>query len=214
MILTFITALLLGLDSYYDYVGVVLPWNSEFRIFGYNLSIAGFWHKLFHPLNEGEKIIPLWHSLALARWGTVCSNLAITAILAAFIHQAQTRSQCDLAFAVTITAMLLVSPVTWDTSLLLLLVPITVIACKNRNSQLEWIPLVLVLILPIIWLPQPVLTILLTGGRTITMAPPLFLLGAASLKFYALLGTFILGLLALRTDIVTASQDTAKQGIQ
>ena len=206
--LTLITALVLGQDSYHDYVGVVLPWNSEFRIIGFNLSIAGFWHKLFHPNNEGEKIIPLWHSLAMARWGTLFSNLAITIIVVIATRQAQTRSQQDLAFATIVTAMLLVSPVTWDTSLLLLLVPIAIIASHTKNHQLVWVPIALMLILPIVWLPQPLLTILVTAGRTIEVAPPSFLLGAASLKFYALLGTLVLGLLAPRADCAQARNGT------
>jgi Glycosyltransferase family 87 len=202
--LTFITALVLGPDSYHDYVGIVLPWNSEFRIIGFNLSIAGFWHKLFHPCNEGEKIIPLWHSLVVARWGTLFSNLAISVIVAISTRQARTRSQQDLAFATIVTAMLLVSPVTWDTSLLLLLVPIAIIACNTRNHQSGWAPIALMLILPTVWLPQPLLTILATAGRTIEVAPPSFLLGVASLKFYALLGTLALALLALRADYAQA----------
>ena len=87
--LTLITVWVLGADSYVDYIRTVLPWNSEFRIFGYNLSIAGFWHKLFHPLNEGERIIPVWRSLIVARVGTILSNLAITIVLIAFTYQVQ-----------------------------------------------------------------------------------------------------------------------------
>ena len=202
--LTLITVWVLGVDSYLDYMGTVLPWNSEFRIFGYNLSIAGFWHKLFHPLNEGERIIPVWRSLVLARGGTILSNLAITIVLIAFLNRAQTPAQCDYAFTTTMTAMLLVSPVTWDTSLLLLLLPITVLACHRQNPRSNWMPAVLLLILPIVWLPQPLLTTLFTGGRTITVISPSFLLGAASLKFYALLATFVSGLIALRLDVVSA----------
>jgi hypothetical protein len=202
--LTLITALILGEDAYHDYITIVLPWNAEFRIFGYNISIAGLWHKLFYPLNPGEKIIPIWQSLALARWGTLLSNLAITLIIVAFTRRAQTRAQCDLAFAITMTAMLLVSPVTWDISLLLLLVPVSVIGCHTANLQGGWISIALVLILPIVWLPQPLLTTLVTAGRTIDVAPPSFLLGAASLKFYALVAIFILGLVALRADKVNA----------
>jgi hypothetical protein len=210
LILTSVTVIVLGLDSYRDYLGVVLPWNSEFRIFGYNLSIAGFWHKLFHPLNEGEKIIPLWHSLALARWGTVLSNLVITAIVVNSTAHARTQSQRDLAFALIMTAMLLISPVTWDTSLLLLLVPVTIIACSMGTIQPRWIPVALILILPVVWLPQPLLTTLLMAGRTIEVVPPSFLLGAASLKFYALLGTFALALTALHVNRANTQYDTAE----
>ena len=206
LVLTLVTALVLGLESYYDYVGIVLPWNSQFRIFGYNLSIAGFWHKLFHPLNEGEKIVPLWHSLAVAWWGTVVSNLVITTVLITFSYRARTPAQCDLAFASTLTAMLLVSPVTWDTSLLLLLVPMTVIAASRQNRLSRWMQVALMLLLVIVWLPQPLMTILLTGGRTMTVVPPSFLLGVGSVKFYALLGTFAVGLLALHAELIAGRQ--------
>ena len=87
--LTLATALILGPAAFHDYATVVLPWNSEFRILSYNISIAGLWHKLFHPI-QGEMIDPLWPSLALARWGTLLSNLAIIAIVATFVYRART----------------------------------------------------------------------------------------------------------------------------
>ena len=47
--LTLVTALVLGLDTYHDYMSVVLPGQSKFQGFGYNLSIAGLWHKAVRP---------------------------------------------------------------------------------------------------------------------------------------------------------------------
>jgi hypothetical protein len=202
--LTFITALILDMHTYYDYMTIVLPQNAQCRILGFNLSLSGFWYKLFYPLDPAERIIPIWRSLALARCGTLLSNLVITAIVIAFTRRVQTRSQRDLAFAITMTAMLLVSPVTWDISLVLLLVPISVIGCNTANVHARWIPAALVVILPIIWLPQLNLTVFLTGGRTIEAITPSFLIGAASIKFYALLGTFTLGLTALHAEEVNA----------
>ena len=61
-----------------------------------------------------------------ARYGTLCCDLLITAIVAIFAYRARFPAQQDLAFASTLTAMLLVSPVSWDASLPLLLVPIAV----------------------------------------------------------------------------------------
>ena len=199
--LTIITALILGLDAYHDYIGIVLPWNADFRAFGYNLSIAGLWHKLFNPLAESEKIVPLWRSLALARWGSFCSILVLTLILVVFIRKARTHSQRDLAFATTVVAMLLASPVTWDVSLLLLLVPITVIGCHIGNIQQNGISAALALILLIVWLPQSALEQLLTNGRPMEVFRPSFLLGVASIKFYALLGTVALSLIVLSAEL-------------
>ena len=121
MSLTVITILVLGLDTYDDYIRVVLPWNAEFRILFPNISVAGLWHKLFHPV-ASEKVIPLWSSLAFARWGTLASNLIITAIVVIVANRARNSAgSATLALATTMTAMLLVSPVTWDISLPILL---------------------------------------------------------------------------------------------
>ncbi len=199
--LTVITVLILGLDAYHDYIGIVLPWNADFRAFGYNLSIAGLWHKLFNPLVEAEKIIPVWRSLALARWGSFCSILVLTAILLAFIRKARTHSQRDLAFVTTMVAMLLASPVTWDVTLLLLLVPITVIGCHIGNRQQNGMSAALAVIMLIVWLPQSLLEQLLTDGKPMEFVGPSFLLGVASVKFYALLATFVVGLIVLNAEL-------------
>ncbi len=126
--LTIVTIAILGLDPYCDYVQVVLPAQTRFRSLSYNCAIAGFWYKLFDPVGESGLVIPLWSCPALARFGTLLSDLAITVIVGAVAYQARTRSQQDLAFAAVVTAMLLVSPVTWDNSLPLLLMPIAVLA--------------------------------------------------------------------------------------
>jgi alpha-1,2-mannosyltransferase len=207
--LTFVTALILGSDAFHDYATVVLPWNADFRILGYNISIAGLWHKLFHPI-QGEMIEPLWPSLAVARWGTLLSNLAITAMVATVVHRARTLTERDLAFATTVTAMLLVSPVTWDHSLLLLLVPIAVIARSAEKSP--WMPAALALILAIDWIPENTLRELAKAGRSFTVVPWTFMLGAPSLKFYALLGTFALGIGALRAEQANTRRATADGG--
>jgi len=208
--LTFATALVLGPDAFHDYATVVLPWNKDFRILGYNISIAGLWHKLFHPI-QGEMIEPLWPSLAVARWGTLLSNLAITLIVATVVHRARTLTERDLAFATTVTAMLLVSPVTWDHSLLLLLVPIAVIARSAEKSR--WIPAALPLILAIDWIPENTLRELAKAGRSFTVIPWTFMLGAPSLKFYALLGIFALGIASLRTEEANIPPTTLDGGL-
>jgi hypothetical protein len=94
--------------------------------------------------------------------------------------------------------MLLVSPVTWDTSLPLLLVPIAVLARSAKTSR--WTPAILVLILVILWMPQIVLTKLALAGRSIRVASWTFMLGAPSLKFYALLTMLVMGLAAFRAE--------------
>jgi alpha-1,2-mannosyltransferase len=203
-ILTLFTVLVLGCDTYHDYVCVILPHQARFRSFGYNLSIAGLWHKLFDPVGERGWMTPLWPSPVLARWGTVCSDLAITALVTMCAYQARTAAQRDLAFGITVTATLLVSPVTWDISLPLLLVPAAVIARNIEGSR--WAPAVLVSILLIIWTPQILLTKLALGGRSLSVAPWTFMIGAPSIKFYALLAIFALGLAVLQVKMLSAGQ--------
>jgi alpha-1,2-mannosyltransferase len=196
--LTLVTATVLGLDTYRDYMSVILPYQSKFRGFGYNLSIAGLWYKMFDPASDKGPVDPLWPNTALAYWGALCSNLTITLIVARVVYRARTLTERDVALASTVTAMLLVSPVTWDFSLPLLLVPIAVIARSAGKSP--WMPAALVLILTIDWTPQNTLTALAQAGRSFTVFPWTFVLGAPSLKFYALLGTFALGLAAFRVE--------------
>jgi alpha-1,2-mannosyltransferase len=208
--LTLLTIAILGWDTYRDYVCVILPHQARFRSFGYNLSIAGLWHKLFDPVGERGWMTPLWFNPALARWGTVLSDLAITAGVATCAYRAKTAEQQDLAFGVMVTAMLLVSPVTWDISLPLLLVPIAVIA--RGAAGFRWLPAVLMLTLLLVWMPQILLTKLALGGRSLSVAPWTFMIGAPSIKFYALLAIFGLGLVALRAKTANTSPGTAAGG--
>ncbi len=199
--LTALTALVLGVDTYYDYIFLVLQNQAKFRSFAYNLSIAGFWHKLFDPAVETGPVQSLWFSPALARWATLVSNLAITIVVMVLARRAKSPLQRDLAFASAITAMLLVSPVTWDFSLPLLLVPFALIARCACTSHTRWITAALLLILAIDWVPQNLLTEICQTGRSSGMFPWTFMLGAPSLKFYALLSTFLLGLASIRCEM-------------
>jgi hypothetical protein len=198
--LTLLTALVLGWDSYYEYLHVVNYSQSKFRSFAYNLSVAGFWHKLFDPVAETGPVEALWPSPVLARWGTLVTDLIITTIVVILTRQAQTPVQRDLAFATTVTAMLLVSPVTWDFSLPLLLVSITIIGARVESLHARGMVVALLLILTIDWIPQNILTELMRAGSSSSVFRWTFMLGAPSLKFYALLGTFVIGLACFRAE--------------
>jgi len=194
--LTVVTATLLGLGAYLDYVQVVLPAQTRFRSLGYNYAIAGLWSKLFDPVGEGGCMTPLWPCPILARYGTLLSDLAITAVVATFAYRARTRLQQDLVFASSATAMLLVSPVTWDASLALLLVPIAVAA--RHADRPRWMPIALLLIVALICMPQQLMTRLALGGHSVPAVSWAFMLGAPSLKSYALLGLLAFQLAAFR----------------
>ena len=186
-----LTALILGRQAYHDYVQLVMPGLSVFRSYEYNLSLAGFWHKLFDPVAEAELIRPLWSCPGLASSATLLSDLAVTALIVIAAHGARDTTQRDFAFTAVVTAMLLVSPITWDFSLPLLLVPIMVLSFGTGTRRSLCAMLLLGTVLTVFWLPQDLLTDL--AGRPVTKASPFFLLGMPSVKFYGILG--LLGLI-------------------
>ena len=90
LLLNLATASILGADAYRDYIRIVLPRLSVFQGFGYNLSIAGLWHKLFDPAAEVTFASPLWPSATVAHWGTLTSDLLITVIIVRLAARAHT----------------------------------------------------------------------------------------------------------------------------
>jgi hypothetical protein len=204
MALTALTVAILGFDAYRDYVQFVLPAQTRFRSLGYNHAVAGLWHKFFDPAGENGLVVPLWSCPALAKCGTLVSDLVITIVVAAMSHQARTIVQRDLAFASVITAMVLVSPVSWDTSLLLLLVPVAVVA--HHASGKCRMQVVLLAIAILIWLPQQALTNLALGGTPVRPMSWVFMLGSPSLKSYALLGLFALEVAAFRAARIASRE--------
>ena len=198
--LNLLAAFTLGLDSYHDYIETVIPEQAKFWSCGYNLSITGFWHKLFNPIAETGLVDPLWLSPSLAHGGTLFSSLVLTIIVATCVYLSQSPIQHDLTFGMTVTAMILVSPVAWDFSLPLLLVPLALIAHAAMISGSRWIPVALCLILVITWIPQNTLTELAWTDHSVHTLPWTFMLGAPSLKFYGLLAVFVLTVVTFRAE--------------
>lgn len=203
--INFLAMLVLGIDTYKDYIEIVIPWNAEFRLLGYNLSIAGLWHKLFYPV-PAERIVPLWSSLVVARWGTVLSNLIVTLVVARVVNQAHSVSQTDFAFAATTTAMLLVSPITWDTALPILLVTFALMAHIAVINEWHWLMAALALILVINSTALQILTLISQLGHVTDNYSWVFMLGFPSLKFYALVVTLTLSLVLLKTMAVSPNE--------
>jgi len=112
--------------------------------------------------------------------------------------RARTLRERDLAFSASVVGMILVSPLSWSHSLVLLVVPIGVLL-RATTGPWRWVLLVCLVVL---WLPDTFVTGLLFGRAfaeaLIGPAPPLLtpaetLLGAAA-PHYALLGLFLLTL--------------------
>lgn len=207
VLITALTALVLGPQAYADYFWHVLPRTSLWRSDWHNLSLSGVWFKLFDPRKQlpPVEIQPLLWSPVLAWLGAGCGAVALMAVLYRVVSRLRSPEDADLAFAVCVLAMLLVSPITWDHYLLLLVLPIFILWQRlPRGGYGREILMICLFIL--CWEPWMVAEhglILLDAGHNRSsgewIAKPLETLTALSIPCYAILGLFVLGVLAART---------------
>ncbi len=197
LILSVLTASILGVEAYRSYFLTVLPEIQWFRVGWNNNSFWGFWSRLFDPSPEHERdrslTEPLYYSPTLATTLALASSVAITGILALALRRASQGRRCDLTFTLAVTAMLLVSPICWEHYLLLLLVPLASIWVGLPKSG--FMRVAFLVIVAAFWLGYPVTwTAFGLNGR---VATPVDSVGILSYQFYALLGFFALALLQL-----------------
>ncbi len=134
--LTGFALLLFGKQAFAEYVEVVLPFVSGFRCHWYNIALNGIWSRSFLG-SEREAVIPLLHSPLLAGAGLWVSLAALVLATAWATRQAKTPTEFDAAFGLNLTAMLLVAPLTWNHSLVLLL---PWLFCLRRQTPARIIP--------------------------------------------------------------------------
>jgi hypothetical protein len=212
-LLSTVTVTVLGPDSYRDYVQQSMPalqkhWNSW-----PNASILGFWSKLFGVNNPRSRVEPLWSNPSLALGGAAACCAVVGALLWWALRRARTVVELDLAFGLTVIAMLLVSPLTWDHYFLLLLVPLAVLWRELPRSGLARNAFRAILVL--LWVPPLLLYKRFIPGDWLSgTATPWHSLLVLSLQFYALVGLFVLGIvvLALSGNRSTAAPNEDMQG--
>ena len=191
--LTALTATLFGPTVYLHYIREALPEVTVFYDWWPNVSLPGFWRKLFD--GPSGRVIPLWHSPLLARVGILLSWGIVLTFLARAVLSARSRAAYDRTFGLTLTAMLLLSPITWDHYAVLLLLPLALLWMElppgdRRNSF--FVCVILLFMTPMIYW---YLLIGATMKTWLTMvATPWQALVALSLPCYALVGLFVLGL--------------------
>jgi hypothetical protein len=139
-------AFLFGLGDMIYYARHVVPEVDAWRSAWLNCSLAGFWSRLFDVTDVGTR--EWFHAPLLARALTYLTSAALTVAVAWRSWNANNRQQRDLAFAAAIVAMLLASPVTWDHSLLVLVLPICVAWYYTRTAQKSQAALIAFLLLP------------------------------------------------------------------
>ena len=194
---TGLTAAVLGRESYADYVRLVLPHlGSDFRNSWPNLSLCGFWYKLFDGSATGRHAISLWPNPRAALVASAASCLAVVVVYAVAVLRTRSLPERDRAFGLGVMAMLLVSPITWSHYLLLLLLPATLIWISRRGvSGGHWS---LCICLAPMWLHESYFWAIATHSPRDTWATshalPWQSLTWLSVHTYALLGLYVVGL--------------------
>lgn len=127
--ITAATMALMGPQVYASYLQEVLPHVGQYRSDWLNASLVGLWSKLFDAgTGWSAAHVDMWyHSPTLAWSGIVLSWGLVLALWAPVVWRSQSCLECDHAFGLSVTAMLLVAPITWDHYFLLLLVPLALV---------------------------------------------------------------------------------------
>ena len=147
MAITALTAAVIGLESYESYLKDVLPLSSRYTPMRINASLAGLWSKWFDTgvvshLTLEQIARPLSHNPVIARVGFAVSAAIVLYFLARTTTRARLPEQIDLATGGCVSAMLLLSPATWDHSFLLLALPAAalwpLVAPRRATSSVFW----------------------------------------------------------------------------
>jgi hypothetical protein len=227
LLLTALTVGVLGTEAYRDYARVVLPGLQRYRNDATNLSVIGFWGKLCDPnnpwaseqdlLNEGgreqartlsswDRILPLYRSPTLARAGGLVSAAVVVLTLAWAVRPYRRLLDPDVAFALAVTAMLLVSPIVWNHYALLLLVPFGVLWVRLPRGPAR---LVFWAALFALWVNfRRVFNLVVPGGEAVGIIRPAQTLTVMSFQTYALLALFVLLLCEARRSLSPSSSSS------
>lgn len=196
-LVTLLTAAVFGPDAYRDYLTVVLPSISDITNNWGNASLLAFWERLFEQ--SSTSIQPLVNSPLLLQISVWSSWLAITTLVVIATWKTRDKKFSDQSFAISIVAMLLMTPTTWHHYFIILVFPIgLLLAYYQPHSGKRWIVNLLILALAIsprvVWalliptqkaaIPSAVATPWEQGGM---VALPWQSLTALSYQCYALL---------------------------
>jgi hypothetical protein len=167
--LTLLTVGVLGFDAYRDYLTRALPSLSQYRPGRMNDSVVGFWHRLF--VENTYDGVRAWIVAPVLAWVlTGLSAGGIIGVAAWHVYRAQTEAARDRAYWLLATAMVLLGPLTWPHSAMLLSVGVAYLGRDVRptlppQTGTAWLLLGLLasfLVRPAVvlqergWLPEPV----------------------------------------------------------
>jgi hypothetical protein len=194
-----LTAIVLGVAPFVDYVRLVMPDAIEWRSALTNSSIPALFAKAFDPGSRGTPAgyVPIASLPWLSRLLTI---LAASGML---LHWGWlTRRQGDansrnVIFAIGFAAMLLLSPVCWEHYLVLMFPAMAILAIhlhQRRGGLIAWTLLVAVMFLPTFTLSARLIARL---GQPITFP---VMLTYPAFPFYVLLAYYALAVWCLSAD--------------
>ena len=148
----------------------------------------GFWAKLFEAPSSYLSVRPLCVSPAMMWSGVVASCAPILIAMAFFVCCAKTQVEQDHAYGLSLTAMLLVTPITWDHYLLLLALPIA--ATWRCLPPTRTARILFALILAGFWFPALLMyELTIPGGLSAGVARPIHSVTTLAYQCYALVAT-------------------------
>jgi hypothetical protein len=194
----------LGPGEFRTYVREVIPSLSGYQSSWFNVSLTGFWLRIFNP-QAREKVIPLVVNPLAGAVLVWVSQVIVTALVvwaAWAARSARSVEARDRAFAAAVVGMVLVSPIAWTHYFVLLVLPLALVWLRMPSGFRRW---VMTAAFVIIWLPGQYL-IVLAMGQAQALArvqhlpqaaplPPGTNLAVMSAPTYALLALFLLVLL-------------------
>ena len=189
------TLVVLGTATYVTYFNEVLPTVEALRSNWINASLPGLWSKLFDHA-AGQHVVALWQFPPLAQVLILVSCFLVIGGLAWITRRARTLADYDTSFALAVTAMLLVSPITWDHYLVLLVLPVAV-AWLRLPPPFLWRASFLAVLVALGAEPN-LLYRRIPGGYEAGIATPFQTLTLLSLQCYGLVGLFALALAEAR----------------
>ena len=147
--ITLASLCVLGIEAHIDYVQRVIPHVGTFRSSWMNLSLPGFFARLFHPARRTTQPIIESRLLYLLLTG-IAAVLVFAACVAAAWRSRSVKAR-DQSFALVICGMLLLSPTTWAHYCLLLTLPVMLL--WRDLPEVGWQRPAYYLCLLVIWLP-------------------------------------------------------------
>ncbi|MBL8866549.1 MAG: DUF2029 domain-containing protein, partial [Planctomycetia bacterium] len=187
---------MLGLSEFETYLREVIPSVANYQSSRQNVSLAGFWLRIFDP-HPNERVVALVVSPFAGNAFSYGTRTAVVLLCLWAATRWQSQVDRERAFALAVLGMLLVSPVAWPHYFLIAAVPLAWLWMNliGRMARLAfWIAFA------VIWLPNYYVPKIALGGPDAVRE---FLMGTStvtpgqnlaimSLPNYALAGLFLL----------------------